>query len=192
MRKSSIFWGVLIVVLGFLFLLNTFGLLPFNVWQLFWPAALIILGIWFLLGPVFRRNSKLETDHVSLPIEDTTDAEIIFKHGAGQLNVEAAALDTILVEGDFGGGVEQKTIRNGSQAKVQLSALPDLVIPFGFHEGLNWSVGLSKTASLRLSFHTGASESRINLRDLKVREVTLETGASKTDLILPANAGIPG
>jgi hypothetical protein len=190
MRKSSIFWGLVLIVLGFLLMLSTFGILRINFWQMLWPAALIIFGIWFILSSMLRKGKKLDTQHVSLPIENTTDAEITFKHGAGRLNVEASPLDTILLEGDFTEGVEQKVLRNGNQAKVQLSAQPEILIPFGSREGLMWSVGLNRSITLRLNFQTGASESNINLSDLKVAEVFLETGASKTTMTLPANAGM--
>jgi hypothetical protein len=190
MRKSSIFWGLVLIVLGLVLLLSTFGILNLNFWQLLWPVALIIFGAWFILRPVFRKGTKGITQHLSIPLENTTDAEIIFKHGAGRLEVEASPLDTVLLEGDFTEGAEQKVIRNGNQAKVQLSAQPEVIIPFSGHEGLMWSAGLNRSVTLRLNFQTGASESNINLRDLKVTEVVLGTGASKTTMTLPANAGM--
>jgi predicted membrane protein len=190
MRKSSIFWGLVLIVLGFLLMLSTFGILRINFWQLFWPAALIIFGAWFILRSILRKGTNAVTQHISLPIENTTDAEITFKHGAGRLNVEASFLDTVLLEGDFTEGVEQKVIQNGNQAKVQLSAQPEILIPFGSREGLMWTVGLNRSVSLRLNFQTGASESTINLHDLKVSEVVLETDASKTTMTLPVNAGM--
>ncbi len=190
MRKSSIFWGGVLVLFGLVLLLSTFGILSINFWQLFWPVALIVLGAWFILRPVFHKGVEGVKQHLSLPLENTTDAEIIFKHGAGRLEVEASPLDTVLLEGDFSEGVEQKTIRSGNQAKIQLSAHPEMFIPFGGQEGLMWKVGLSQLATLRLNFQTGASESNINLRDLKVSEVILETGASKSSITLPANAGM--
>ena len=43
MRRDSIFWGVLLVLLGGLFLMDNLGYLPagVNVWALFWPFLLI-------------------------------------------------------------------------------------------------------------------------------------------------------
>jgi hypothetical protein len=40
-----------------------------------------------------------------------------------------------------------------------------------------------------LRLDTGASQSELDLRDLKVTDLRVNTGASKTDLTLPANAG---
>ncbi len=40
-----------------------------------------------------------------------------------------------------------------------------------------------------LKCETGASKSVLDLRDLKVSELKLETGASATEVTLPANAG---
>jgi hypothetical protein len=42
---------------------------------------------------------------------------------------------------------------------------------------------------LSLKCETGASKSALDLRDLKVTELELETGASSTEVTLPANAG---
>ncbi len=190
MRKSSIFWGIVVILAGVLLLLNTFGLLSLSVWKIFWPAFLVILGIWFILGPRLHKGNELTQEHLAVPIEAITEAEVIFKHGAGHLRVDSDSESSFLLEGDFGGGVEQKTLVNGSQAKVQLSAVAENFIPFGNSEGLSWLVKLNRAVKYRLTFKTGASESTINLGDLLVQEVSLETGASKSDIILPAHAGM--
>lgn len=190
MRKSSIFWGTVVILAGVLLLLNTLGLLSLSVWKIFWPAFLVILGIWFILGPRLHKRNELSQEHLAVPIENTTDAEVIFKHGAGFLSVEAGSDSSVLLEGDFSGGVEQRTLINSGQAKVQLSAVAENFIPFGSSEGLSWVVKLNPAVNYRLIFKTGANQSTINLSDLLMQEVTLETGASKTELILPAHAGM--
>lgn len=190
MRKSSVFWGLVVILAGVLLLLNSFGVLSYSAWKVFWPAFLILLGIWFLLLPVFRKNEQVTSRHITLPVEETSEVEVIFRHGAGRLKVGAAAVNDALLDGDFTGEVEQKLIRNGSLAKVQLSAKEESFIPFGSGSGLTWDFGLSRFVIYRLVFKTGASESLINLEDLQVKEVTLDTGASNSTITLPARAGM--
>jgi len=46
-KKESLFWGLIILVLGMLFLLKNFGL-EINVWHLvgkYWPLILIYIGV---------------------------------------------------------------------------------------------------------------------------------------------------
>jgi len=54
---------------------------------------------------------------------------------------------------------------------------------------LDWNVGLNPDIPLDLVFETGASKSRIDLSALKVTELTIRTGASSTELVLPEKAG---
>ncbi|MDH4222730.1 MAG: DUF5668 domain-containing protein [candidate division Zixibacteria bacterium] len=43
-RKRSIFTGIILVIIGLLFLLDNLGYISGNIWR-FWPLILIILGI---------------------------------------------------------------------------------------------------------------------------------------------------
>lgn len=46
-KKESLFWGLIILILGMLFLLKNFGL-EINVWHLlgkYWPLILVYIGL---------------------------------------------------------------------------------------------------------------------------------------------------
>lgn len=46
-KKESLFWGLIILILGMLFLLRNFGL-EINVWHLlekYWPLILVYIGL---------------------------------------------------------------------------------------------------------------------------------------------------
>jgi hypothetical protein len=47
-EKRGIFWGLMILIFGILFLAHNLGFLSYEVWSL-WPLILIILGIKKLL-----------------------------------------------------------------------------------------------------------------------------------------------
>jgi hypothetical protein len=100
-------------------------------------------------------------------------------------------LEGDLVEGDFGGGLNLQTRRHGDLLEVDMH-VPTRVWSFpGFwgSGGLDWSLGLNPETPISLEMETGAGESRIDLADLQISEITLKTGASSTTLDLPANAG---
>ncbi len=50
---GSFIWGVILLVAGFLFLLNSLGIVSWNVWNYiwqFWPVVLILWGVQVILG----------------------------------------------------------------------------------------------------------------------------------------------
>lgn len=192
MRKSSVFWGVLLILLGGLFLLDNLGFFDrfeINVGELVWPIVLILLGLWVLFGSLLRRPP--ETEHASIPLEDARRARLRVRHGAGRLNIHAGAGIGNLVEGDFGGGLEQDVDRSGDLLDVKLSLPTQELAPFSFGEGysLDWSLGVARDLPLSLDLETGANEAQVDLSELLVNELKLSSGASSTVLTLPANAG---
>ncbi len=191
MRRGSMIWGIIILVAGILFLLDNLGLLPVNAWKVVFPAALIILGLWFLVGPALF-GKELPVEQVSVPLDDVAEAEIKFRHGAGELVVSAGEISGQLLNGSFGGGVEHRVRQEGKSCRVKLSAPSDnfWMMPFSHGgKGLTWDVRLSKEIALKLDFKTGASDNRLDLTDLIVTDLRLETGASRCEITLPAQAG---
>ena len=62
--------------------------------------------------------------------------------------------------------------------------------PWNWGSGLNWEVQLNNDVPLRLKVEAGASQTDLDLTDLKVTELKLSTGASSTTVTLPAHAGL--
>lgn len=44
------FAGIVLIVLGSLFLAQNFGLLELKPYWKFWPAILIVIGLWMMIG----------------------------------------------------------------------------------------------------------------------------------------------
>lgn len=192
MKKSNLFWGVVLVLGGVVLLLNTTGILRFNVWSVLLPLFLVALGLWFLVGPAIFKNQKLETQTLNIPLEGAASAKIKLEHGAGRLSIAALGLETgNLLEGTFIGGVSQEVQRSGDLLKVKLKVDADTVfgVPTINMQGLEWKINLGRSVPLELKIDSGASESQLDLRDLKVSEFKLSTGASRTVVDLPAAAG---
>jgi len=193
MRRSTLFWGIILILLGFLLLAGNF--LNVNAWNLIWPLALIAFGVWILWGIFFGRPSA-RAEEASIPLEGAGQARVHVRHGAGRLRVDGSASPGNLVAGTFGGGLDQRVKREGDTLNVEMR-LPVRAVPLWFPwpgtwgpVGLfDWSFGLSREVPLSLNFETGAGEARLDLADLRVTDLRLQTGASATEITLPAGAG---
>ena len=189
MRSSALFWGAILILIGGFLLLSNMGIISIDFWQIFWPSLLILLGVWFLVGASSRRTIQME--HASVPLEGAARARLHLKHGAGRLHLFAGDGEGDLLEGDFGGGIEAVTRREGDLLHVTLKPKPQFWSPFSWGPGstLDWTFGLARDLPLDLVLDTGASESRIDLTELQVTDLRLNSGASSTELTMPATAG---
>ena len=93
----------------------------------------------------------------------------------------------MLLSGKFGYGLDYKTEMVGDKLEVRMRSASNFG-PF-IGEGFNWNLNLTRDIPISLTINTGASESRIDLSELRVPYLKLETGASSTTLTLPAQAG---
>ncbi len=193
MRRDYIFWGAVLILLGGLMFLNAADIrLPggMNAMQLFWPSVLILLGALVIFGYFFR-GSSMDREQLSIDLQGANQASLKLSHGAGRLVLGAGApMMGQLLNGSFAGGVKESTRKSGDRLDAHLEARPFIFPPFFGWQGLEWDVDLNRDVPLALRLETGASQTELDLRDLKVTDLHVNTGASKTDLTLPANAGM--
>jgi len=189
MRRGTWFWGGILIVIGLLFLLGNLGLLPTDAGNLIWPAVLILIGLWILYGAFYgRRGANVE--HVTIPLEGAPQARLRVRHGAGRLDIHAGAGAGELLSGTFAGGLDYRARREGDVLDVKLR-VPEggFPGPWNWHGGVEWVFGLSKEVPLALDLRLGANEARLDLAELRVTDLHLETGASSTNIMMPAAAG---
>jgi hypothetical protein len=188
--RARYFWPIILILAGLLFLLDNLGWLPGNAWGWIWAFALILLGV-ALLWPGRRSAGATEA---SVPLEGAARARLTLKHGAGQLSLRGGAAPEQLLAGSFGGGVDKEVQRTGDALAVTLR-LSDQdwgswMWPGGWRRGpLDWALNINPTVPLELALEVGASETLLDLADLKVTDLSIKTGASSTRLVLPAQAG---
>jgi hypothetical protein len=194
-RRGSIFWGIILALAGILLLLVNLNILPQSFWAYFGPLLLIILGIWILFGrrKRWKQWKGSEQDHhgeiidqISLPLEGAARASLEINHAAGKLNVYALDQTDLLLVGDFGGGAEKSLKRSGDMANVRISAPSGDFLPFFDSGGYNWDFGLNREVPLQLVFKMGANDARMDLSQLKVTDLSIDTGASSVNVTLPA------
>lgn len=66
MRVQDLAWGGLLVLVGVLFLLSNFGILPFSIFDVFrygWPLILVAAGVLVILGGFGSRATNTLSDH---------------------------------------------------------------------------------------------------------------------------------
>ncbi len=192
MRRWSIVIGAALVLLGVLAILNSILGVTLHI---FWPLVLIAVGAWIIIG-ITRGRPSLPREQASVPLEGAREAAVTIRHGAGRLSVGAGAAPDQLLSGSFGGGLDASRRREGERLVADLRVRerdPSHYI-FGSWRGgwvgiLDWDLGMNPSVPLSLRVESGASETRLSLGDLQVRELLLKTGASATTVDLPAGAG---
>ncbi len=195
MRRNSFFWGSLILIVGLVLLVNNMFPTIFrgvNIWNIIWPLAIVIIGAWLLIGQTVGARS-VETQQVSVPLDNASDADVHLYHGAGRLTLRPSGTPGVMVSGTCVGGAEVNVSRSGPSLRLDLrSKAADYA--FGFPGvsgtyGFSWDLVMTPEIPLRLSVETGASETNLDLRDMKVTDFELKTGASSSNITLPARAG---
>lgn len=187
MRRGRVFWGSLFILAGGLFLLDNLGLLPLPLGRLFWPLLLVLVGVLFLLRGSMGRM-RLQRESVSLSRQGAKRAHLRLQHGAGRLSIGPGADEAEILRGEFSGGVDEHTDHQGESVRVRL-AVPSsrwVDLPFVGPGGIEWRLMLAKDLGYELEIDAGAGESKLDLSDLKVKSLSLKTGASSTEVDLPS------
>ncbi len=192
MRRPAVFWGTVLVLVGLVLFLDNLGVFgDLSVWRLIWPLLLIAVGVWVLVGTVWRAQPA-QMEPASIPLQGAARAAVKVQHGAGRLTVGAGAAPGQLVSGEFAGGLDYTAERQGDTLKVRMKPATEAwAFPWawGARRGLDWNLRFTEEIPLALKFETGAGEYQLDLSGLRVTELELETGASATSVVLPAQAG---
>lgn len=178
-------WPIAWIVFGVLLLASTTGNLgagPVELFETYWPWGLVALGTWFLIGAFVPGRGAVTT--LALPLRGAPAADVRLRFGAGTLDLGAAA-PGMLVDGSFPGGVVTEEAGAG---RVTLSQDTSAGIPWLDH-GADWDLGLTAEIPLDLRLEVGAARSTLDLAELQVRHLEIQTGASETVVRLPRAAG---
>jgi hypothetical protein len=190
MRSGSFFWGALIILIGLAFLLGT--LFSVNVWPFLLPAVVIFAGVWILVASQIRPR-RLDNEAITIPLQGAVRADLRLRHGAGRLLLRGGTGPQNLLEGTFTGGVRHSEHLAGDVLDAELRVPEEIWMNgpwmFGPWTPITWDLRLNTGLPLTLDFETGAGESRIDLSDVRAVDIRLKTGASSTEMTLPARAG---
>jgi hypothetical protein len=139
-------------------------------------------------------STAVPAELVAIPLADAQRAQVVLHHGAGQLHVTGGAAPDQLLAGEFAGGLKYSTQHDGDLlvADLRTATTAETLFtdcPWTRQGGLAWKVRLNPAIPLALEFETGANEAHLDLSETKVTDLHLKTGASATEVILPASAG---
>jgi len=59
MKGAFMFAGLVIILVGIIFLLQNLGILNNNAWDIVWPAIIVLLGISILVKPYYHYNQRV-------------------------------------------------------------------------------------------------------------------------------------
>jgi len=184
MRRHSIFWGVALIIAGVLLWLQVEGIVQ-NVFRFFWPVALILVGGWIILN-VFWKPEITDGETFTVPLGAAKNAGVKFSHGAGQIFIGGGAAAGVALLGSSAVGMNHHSHLNGDRLDVHVEAGPSF-FPFLGPEGGVWRFQLTPEIPLDLTVEAGASQIDIDLKDLMVPHIALKTGASNTNVTMPAH-----
>jgi len=212
MKAGRIFTGLLIVALGVVLLLNTYGILTWSVWYQvgkFWPVLLIICGILIffdksllpmgiiilILGIGFSSVVPIATDskvtsgidqHSWKVESNITHAELKCEFGAGNLKVKDSSLNTVEFELKYVGSAPSVK-HQVKGAKAYYTIRPGNHFPFNLDGSGEWNLFLAPDIIWELGLDVGASSTELDLSQLKLKKLEVDAGASDLSLHLGAH-----
>ena len=205
---SRLFAGILLIVIGLTFFLKMLGIINFSVGQSFkyyWPIGLILVGValilrmrWLavsflfltlLFGALYIGSEVPAGDYrevvKDIPIDDITTLDLDVSYGAGDLRITDGKRDSLVKHtaktSDFS-DPEIRIEKTGNKAEVSLERKSN---SFRFWHALNdeWTIEISPDVEVNLDLDYGATDSKIDMKNLKVVNLDLDTGATGTEII---------
>src|ERR1051325_8464397 len=184
MRRDNIFWGVALILLGGLFLLQTQGFIE-NAFLFVWPLFLILAGTWIVLG-VFWKPSLEMRQTFNVPLGAAKSVGYRFSHGAAQIRIGGGAPTGQALVGSEATGISHHSHLNGDQLEVKVETGPSFLPFLGPDQGV-WQYQLAQDVPVTLTVEGGASTFDLDLKDVLASRVNLKVGASNVNVTLPAH-----
>ncbi|MCJ7511382.1 MAG: hypothetical protein MUO23_00260 [Anaerolineales bacterium] len=193
MRRSGMFWGIGLILLGSLLILDRLGVLPFELTGLFLPILLILAGVWVIWGISGRDRRRGDTS-LRVPVEQAALLKLRLQHGAGRLRLDASASEPDALDASFGTGARHEVLLKDRVLSISLcprDAWFFLSAPWGWWRGEppDWVVHLPRTIPTELDVETGASETLLELVGVRLSSLRFRTGASSSEIHLARPQG---
>lgn len=187
MKRSNIFWGLILLFVGGFLLSQKMGFIPesISIFGLVFPFALILIGIMVITG---MSNGSTPKQDILVPLEGATRLDVELDHGAGLVRVNSDVQHGMALAMNRGNGMDHKIRRAGDALMVKVEAGPSF-IPFLGPEGHEWILSLSKQVPVSLNVEAGATKVDLDLSDVKLSLLKVSMGAADLHCALPKNAG---
>jgi len=205
---SRLFAGILLIVIGLAFFLKMLGVLNFSIWsgfKYYWPIGLILVGVslifrmkWLavsflfitiLFGALYLGSEVPAGDYrevvKNIPADNITTLDLKVAYGAGDLRITDGSSDSLIKHTAKTSDVNDPEVtvkKTGSNAEISVERKSG---SFRFWNALKdeWDIEISPDVEINLDLDYGATDSKINMENLKVMNLDLDTGATSTEII---------
>ena len=148
-KRASLFWGLVLIILAVLLLINQFGILPGDIWGYFFPFIAILLGIWFIAGAIINSQGKVNGNDLRIPLENAKSSSITLEHGAGNLGIKSGDNPGTVLEGSFEPDVKYNASLVGEELNIKIRSTQVFMNWFP-HERLNWELCINPNIPTKL------------------------------------------
>jgi hypothetical protein len=211
--RGSLVWPLVLITVGALALLANFGLISFSWSALFglWPLLLILIGIELLVArraPLLAlalqigaiviglalvvglpRQQGPATAAISVPREGATRLEFSLEAGAGRFELRGGATELVQASSTREDLVHEVD-RRGDRVDVEVRpAAAGFFTRIGETAPASWQLRIASDVSSEIRVAGGAGEFILDLRDVRVTEARVSTGASDLSVVLPKPTG---
>lgn len=187
MKRSNLFWGGFLIILGVLFFLQTQGLIH-DIWGWIWPIFLMLMGAWILTDRFFPAWLGGSTEEFSINLQGASKVALDFDHGAGSVQFNGEAPAGIALSGLKAAGMDIHSAVNGDTLGVNIDAGPTFV-PFIGPSGGTWQFRLTREVPVSIKVDAGMTSLDFDMTNVKLTFLGVDIGASSLKVKLPANAG---
>ena len=211
-------FGILLLLLGALLLLQTTGVVSWTLWfelWRFWPVFLIAGGVSIILGRRFPVLTSLVvvfllvgtvgaaaflvvTDAESFvvtefvePLDGVEFLELEVEFGAGELRISdlPAGSTDLLVATISGPGSKAGAVSTLARSGNRAVVKLENAQSFFTTVDRKWDIKIARDVEIFLAIQSGASDISIDLEQLQVTELLMAAGAVSATLVTPAQAG---
>ena len=184
MKRDSIFWGSLLIILGVLFFLNQAGVISGGVFTWFWPIFLIAFGAWVILG-IYWKPFAEDGEAFTISRGSAREAVVRFGYGASTIEILGGATGDTLMTGERGVAMSFSSKTIGDKIEVKVEGGPSFM-PFLGPSGGVWRFRLNPDLPLQLKVEAGASQITLDLSELNVTHTQMNFGASSAKITMPS------
>lgn len=189
-------WPVLLIAAGLDLLLGRF-----SIWGSLLAALLVLAvlagALWLGLDSDLGR-SGLQAQQVRQALGEATEAQVRIEPGVGIVRLEALPESADLVQGTIhlsrGEEIAQDVEASGQQIHYELRTLEtSWTTPLGgWNAERIWDLGVTPGASLDLAAVLAVGEADLDLSDLTLSDLLVETALGRIELTLPAEGRFEG
>lgn len=150
------------------------------------PFLVLLLAALFLWRSVWPQRSAAATSELDVPLAGVHAARLETTFGSGSFTLDTESPDDVLLAGAFGGPARPRVTTEDAVTAIRLTQPLSLV-----RRRSDWRLALSPAVSWELiALRLGASEARLDLRGLDVRQASIEAGGTTLTVDLPAAGAV--